>query len=140
MIGPQRHSHAKVSNTAQMPDACPSCIPNTMIMQSAGWLSISTEGFAAMNAARPAEHLIKELVQNALDSFPEGQPGRIDLCYGSQNGGFVVECADNGSDNASSQLAIRALLPAPDSPVIRILCSPAAIQPSSCVIAVSPPR
>jgi hypothetical protein len=97
MIGPQRHSHAKVSNTAQMPDACPSCIPTTMIMQSAGWLSISTEGFAAMNAARPAEHLIKELVQNALDSFPEGQPGRIDLCYGSQNGGFVVECADNGS-------------------------------------------
>ena len=68
-----------------------------MTMQSAGWLSISTEGFAAMNAARPAEHLIKELVQNSLDSFVEGQPGRIELRYGSQNDGFVVECADNGS-------------------------------------------
>ncbi|MCX5956452.1 MAG: ATP-binding protein [Cyanobacteria bacterium] len=68
-----------------------------MTMQSAGWLSISTEGFAAMNAARPAEHLIKELVQNAFDSFVEGQPGRIELRYGSQTEGFVVECADNGS-------------------------------------------
>jgi len=68
-----------------------------MTMQSEGWLSISTEGFAAMNAARPAEHLIKELVQNALDSFGDGQPGRIELRYGSQNAGFVVECSDNGS-------------------------------------------
>ena len=24
-----------------------------------GWLAISTEGFAAMNAARPPEHLVK---------------------------------------------------------------------------------
>ena len=68
-----------------------------MTRQSDGWLSISTEGFAAMNAARPAEHLIKELVQNALDSFAEGQAGRIELRYGPENGGFVVECRDNGS-------------------------------------------
>jgi hypothetical protein len=33
--------------------------------------------FAAINAARPAEHLIKELVQNAFDSLVKGQPGRI---------------------------------------------------------------
>ena len=68
-----------------------------MTRQSEGWLSISTEGFAAMNAARPAEHLIKELVQNALDSFVEGDMGRIELRYGSEAGGFVVECRDNGS-------------------------------------------
>ena len=50
--------------------------------QSQGWLSISTEGFAVMNAARPPEHLVKELVQNALDSFPDGQPGQLRLRYG----------------------------------------------------------
>jgi hypothetical protein len=93
----QRHSHPSPSATAQILDAFPSCIPTTMTMQSAGWLSISTEGFAAMNAARPAEHLIKELVQNAFDSFVEGQPGRIELRYSSQTEGLVVECADNGS-------------------------------------------
>ena len=68
-----------------------------MTMHSEGWLSISTEGFAAMNAARPAEHLIKELVQNALDSFVDGQAGRIELRYGVEPEGFVVECRDNGS-------------------------------------------
>jgi hypothetical protein len=36
-----------------------------------GWLAISTEGFAQQNAARPKEHLVKELVQNALDALPE---------------------------------------------------------------------
>jgi two-component sensor histidine kinase len=68
-----------------------------MTRQSEGWLSISTEGFAAMNAARPAEHLIKELVQNALDSFADSQAGRIELRYGIEPEGFVVECRDNGS-------------------------------------------
>jgi hypothetical protein len=68
-----------------------------MTRQSEGWLSISTEGFAAMNAARPAEHLIKELVQNALDSFVEGESGQIALRYGIEAEGFVVECRDNGS-------------------------------------------
>lgn len=68
-----------------------------MSTHTQGWLAISTEGFAAMNAARPAEHLIKELVQNALDSFEEGQPGRIVLRFGPSAGGFLVECSDNGS-------------------------------------------
>jgi hypothetical protein len=36
-------------------------------------------------------------VQNALDSFVEGQAGRIELRYGCQEEGFVVECRDNGS-------------------------------------------
>jgi hypothetical protein len=67
-----------------------------MTTHNQGWLAISTEGFAAMNAARPAEHLIKELVQNAMDALAEGQPGRIALRYGYRHGGFEVECVDNG--------------------------------------------
>lgn len=72
-----------------------------MTHDSQGWLSISTEGFAAMNAARPPQHLIKELVQNALDSIPEGHPGQIRLSYGPRDDGFVVVCDDNGSGIAT---------------------------------------
>jgi hypothetical protein len=68
-----------------------------MHAQSQGWLAISTEGFAAMNAARPPEHLVKELVQNALDCFADGQPGHIELRYGLQGESFQVSCIDNGS-------------------------------------------
>ena len=69
-----------------------------MLTQSSkGWLAISTEGFAAMNAARPPEHLVKELVQNALDSIVEGEPGQIILNYGYVQNKFFVECRDNGS-------------------------------------------
>jgi len=68
-----------------------------MTHNSQGWLAISTEGFASMNAARPPEHLIKELVQNSLDSFSEGQPGRIQLSYGHWGECFQVDCIDNGS-------------------------------------------
>ena len=80
-----------------------------MSHESAGWLAISTEGFAAMNAARPPKHLIKELVQNALDSFPEtasgspraqeisrAQVGTIALNYGHHGGSFHVSCRDDG--------------------------------------------
>ncbi|MEB3167173.1 MAG: ATP-binding protein [Synechococcaceae cyanobacterium] len=65
--------------------------------QSQGWLAISTEGFAAMNAARPPEHLIKELVQNSLDSFTAAQAGEIHLRYGHTGGSFHISCDDNGS-------------------------------------------
>jgi hypothetical protein len=68
-----------------------------MTTQTQGWLAISTEGFAAMNAARPAEHLIKELVQNALDAIADGQSGHISLRYGSGPDGFEVDCRDNGT-------------------------------------------
>ena len=33
------------------------------------WLAVSTEGFAGMNAGRDPAHLVKELVQNALDAL-----------------------------------------------------------------------
>ena len=42
-----------------------------------GWLSISTQGFASMNSARPPEHLFKELLQNALDSIDTEKSGTI---------------------------------------------------------------
>lgn len=68
-----------------------------MTAHTQGWLAISTDGFAAMNAARPPEHLVKELVQNALDSIPAGQMGLIQLAYGHHNGSFQVSCSDNGT-------------------------------------------
>ena len=68
-----------------------------MTVHTQGWLAISTDGFAAMNAARPPEHLVKELVQNALDSIPTGQAGLIQLAYGNHNSSFQVSCSDNGS-------------------------------------------
>ena len=65
--------------------------------QGQGWLAISTEGFAAMNAARPPEHLVKELVQNALDSLGNGDLGLIQLRLGMKADRLVVECLDNGT-------------------------------------------
>jgi hypothetical protein len=62
-----------------------------------GWLAISTQGFAAMNAARPPEHLVKELVQNSLDSLADGQAGHISLRYSHNGHSFEVSCVDNGS-------------------------------------------
>lgn len=52
-----------------------------MSTDTQGWPSISTEGFESVNAARPPEHLIKELVQNPLDSFGDEQSGRIGLWW-----------------------------------------------------------
>ncbi|MEM7747651.1 MAG: ATP-binding protein [Pseudomonadota bacterium] len=63
--------------------------------EGAGWLQISTEGFAALNQSRPPEHLVKELVQNSLDAV-EGTGGSIDLSYRHDGNSFVVECRDTG--------------------------------------------
>ena len=68
-----------------------------MKTQSQGWLAISTEGFAAMNAARPPEHLVKELVQNALDSLTDQQTGHIELRYEPRADHVLVSCTDDGS-------------------------------------------
>lgn len=48
------------------------------IKEIEGWLNVSIEGFAEQNAARPIEHLVKELVQNSLDSI-ETNIGEISL-------------------------------------------------------------
>ncbi|MFO7630826.1 MAG: ATP-binding protein, partial [Prochlorococcaceae cyanobacterium] len=68
-----------------------------MTTNTQGWLAISTEGFAAMNAARPPEHLVKELVQNSLDSFADGQSGEIRLRFSHRGDHVQVDCQDNGS-------------------------------------------
>lgn len=60
-----------------------------------GWLDVSIEGFAEQNAARPAEHLVKELVQNALDSLP-AEGGTISLDITASGGNTLVRCSDNG--------------------------------------------
>ena len=54
-----------------------------------------------MNAARPPEHLIKELVQNSVDSFGDKQSGRIRLKYFFANAKVEVVCEDNGSGIAN---------------------------------------
>jgi hypothetical protein len=59
------------------------------------WLSVSTEGFAAMNAGREPAHLVKELVQNALDAIGD-RGGRIVLTARDLPGGVEIICQDNG--------------------------------------------
>jgi hypothetical protein len=34
------------------------------------WLAVGTDGLASMNAGREPAHLLKELVQNAMDAQP----------------------------------------------------------------------
>ena len=61
-----------------------------------GWLQISTAGFAALNQSRPPEHLVKELVQNALDAV-QADGGGVALAYHHDGRRFVVECRDTGT-------------------------------------------
>jgi anti-sigma regulatory factor (Ser/Thr protein kinase) len=67
------------------------------IKEMSGWLDVSLEGFAQQNAARPIEHLVKELVQNSLDSIESG-PGVISLHTKEnlQGKGTWIICQDNG--------------------------------------------
>jgi anti-sigma regulatory factor (Ser/Thr protein kinase) len=58
------------------------------------WLAVSTEGFAAMNAGREPAHLVKELVQNALDAI--GARGQIVLTAEHHPDGLLIICRDNG--------------------------------------------
>lgn len=61
------------------------------------WLSVSTEGFAAMNAGREPAHLVKELVQNALDALDD-RGGQIVLTAEPSRlpGKLHISCRDNG--------------------------------------------
>jgi hypothetical protein len=68
-----------------------------------GWIDVSLEGFAQQNAARPLEHLVKELVQNSLDSIPttggevslKTAPAEDNITH-YQRGTWII-CQDNGS-------------------------------------------
>ena len=69
--------------------------PAATVLSKGEWLAVSTEGFSEQQRGRPLEHLVKELVQNALDSV--GGSGRIDLDIqptGPQRA--TVRCADDG--------------------------------------------
>ena len=61
------------------------------------WLAVSTEGFAAMNAGREPAHLVKELVQNALDALGD-RGGQIVLTAEPSHlpGKLRISCRDNG--------------------------------------------
>ncbi len=63
--------------------------------QSAGWLEISTAGFASFNQSRPPGHLVKELVQNSLDAIGE-RPGTVTLTYRHDGQNTLVSCCDTG--------------------------------------------
>ena len=52
--------------------------PDAPSFEAADWLAVSTDGFASMNAGRDPAHLVKELVQNALDALGDSG-GRIVL-------------------------------------------------------------
>ena len=61
------------------------------------WLAVSTDGFAAMNAGRPPEHLVKELVQNGLDALDQSG-GEVALTAepGDQPQTTLITCRDSG--------------------------------------------
>ena len=61
------------------------------------WLAVSTDGFASMNAGREPAHLVKELVQNAMDAIGE-QHGVVELTIapGTEPNTLIVTCRDNG--------------------------------------------
>ena len=60
-----------------------------------GWLQISTDGFASFNQGRPAEHLVKELVQNAFDAVCD-TGGTVELSYHHDGHSLHIECNDTG--------------------------------------------
>ena len=69
--------------------------PASTVLSEGEWLAVSTEGFSEQQRGRPLKHLVKELVQNALDSV--GGSGRINLDIhpiGPRRA--TVRCADDG--------------------------------------------
>ncbi len=68
------------------------------------WLEISTEGFAQRQADRKPEHLLKEVIQNALDATDENEdnpPGRVEITIEptkrrGQPDALTVTVLDNG--------------------------------------------
>ena len=82
--------HAGEAGLPEAPGA-----PAATVLSEGEWLAVSTEGFSEQQRGRPLEHLVKELVQNALDSV--GGSGRIDLDIqptGTRRA--TIRCADDG--------------------------------------------
>jgi len=78
-----------------LPPEEPGCAARSTVISEGEWLAVSTEGFSEQQRGRPLAHLVKELVQNALDSV--GSAGRIDLVVmptGRRTAS--VRCADDG--------------------------------------------
>ena len=86
----QPDTHAGDAGLPEARDA-----PAATVLAEGEWLAVSTEGFSEQQRGRPLEHLVKELVQNAMDSV--GGSGRIDLDIhplGPRRA--TVRCADDG--------------------------------------------
>ncbi len=69
---------------------------SVVMADGGGWLKISTEGFASFNQSRPPGHLVKELVQNALDAVGDAG-GTVSLDYRHDGHIFHVDCRDSGN-------------------------------------------
>ncbi len=80
--------------------------PTSTVVSEGEWLAVSTQGFSEQQRGRPLAHLVKELVQNALDSV--GDAGQIDLAVRPMGPRTAwVRCADDGPGAADlSQLNI----------------------------------
>lgn len=65
-----------------------------------GWLEISQEGFAQRQADRPPSHLVKELIQNALDAADGVNSGKVEIHIGPSKLGrknmVLITVTDNG--------------------------------------------
>jgi len=87
MVDPRPPIDTNLTGTAPM--------PTSTVVSEGEWLAVSTEGFSEQQRGRPLTHLVKELVQNALDSV--GDAGQIDLTIRPMGPRTVsVRCTDDG--------------------------------------------
>jgi len=89
------HGAADVERRDGLPPREPECAATSTVISEGEWLAVSTEGFSEQQRGRPLAHLVKELVQNALDSV--GGAGRIELEFTPTGPRTAsVRCADDG--------------------------------------------
>ncbi len=89
------HGAADVERRDGLPPREAGCAATSTVISEGEWLAVSTEGFSEQQRSRPLAHLVKELVQNALDSV--GGAGRIELEFTPTGPRTAsVRCADDG--------------------------------------------